>query len=400
VLRALSVTAQGEEYLVGDATQAAFVVLPAIGLVVLRAIEAGSTLAQAAECAREHAGEDVDVVDFAQAMIELGLVESVDGVPLAPAALRLQPTGASMRRLVRLARPLYSLPALILYGCLLAACATVLIAVPRYRPHPAQLFFLGDPVESVAIMVAIVSVTTMLHELAHWLGARVAGVPARITVGRRLYLLVFETNLTALLTLPRRRRYPALLAGMALDTLLLSSVLGLRIALAQGALSLPPVVGRLIAALVVAFVTGLVFQFFVFLRTDLYAVLTTALGCLNLTRVNHLLLKRSLRALNEAESRELRDADPRDLAVARWYRWLYVVGIALAAAYFAGFFVPWIVTIVRWTVGHLARSTPVGLAFWEALGFGLLALAPAVAATAVYARERRQRRRAGSPAAV
>lgn len=49
----------------------------------------------------------------------------------------------------------------------------------------AQLFFLPNPVLSVALLTAAGIPLAMTHELAHWLGARVRGVGARITVSRR-----------------------------------------------------------------------------------------------------------------------------------------------------------------------------------------------------------------------
>jgi hypothetical protein len=92
------------------------------------------------------------------------------------------------------------------------------------RPHVTQLFFLPNPVLSVALLAAIGMPLAMTHELAHWLGARINGVLARITISRGYYMLVAQTDLSALWAVPRRRRFPPLLAGIAWDTVRLSGL--------------------------------------------------------------------------------------------------------------------------------------------------------------------------------
>jgi hypothetical protein len=73
-----------------------------------------------------------------------------------------------------------------------------------------------------------------LHELCHWLAARAEGVAAKVRIDRRLYFFVFETDLTGLWGLPRRRRYWPMLIGLGFDTVILATVLALRLAAHAG----------------------------------------------------------------------------------------------------------------------------------------------------------------------
>jgi hypothetical protein len=153
----------------------------------------------------------------------------------------------------------------------------------------------------------------------------VQGLPARITINRRLYLLVYETDLSALWGLAPIKRLPALLAGLAFDTLVLTGLLGALLTARHDWWAPADVLERLLSALVLVMATKIAAQFFLFLRTDVYAVLVVLLGCLNLSRVTHLLLMRRFRSLTAAEAKELEEADPatsRSCAVrldqARW----------------------------------------------------------------------------------
>ena len=287
-LRELRIVPEGDDFLVGDPARGEFVAVPEVAVTVISLLRDGYTLGETAARVQEQTGEQVDVADFAATLVELGFVAATDGVPVDATGPELADGGRLGAAAARVARPLYSAPAFAVYGLLFAGCVLALTAVPALRPRVTQLFFLPNPVLSVALLTAVGMPLAMTHELAHWLGARVNGAGARITVSRRYYMMVLQTDLSALWGVPRRQRFGPLLAGIAWDTVRLAALIALRAAaLARwwnpGALG-----GRLIAALIVTHVLAISWQFFVFLRTDVYAVLAVGLGCLNLTRISRL----------------------------------------------------------------------------------------------------------------
>jgi hypothetical protein len=155
-----------------------------------------------------------------------------------------------------------------------------------------------------------------------------------------MYFVVFETDLSQLWALPRRRRFGPLLAGLAVDSAVLAILLTLRQGASQGWWVLPALAAHLIAALAFTELAGAAWQCLLFLRTDLYAVLATAAGCHNLWRVKTLLMRRALKILTPAQAAELATASPRDLAVAAWFRWAWTAGFLAAAAWFSWFYLP------------------------------------------------------------
>jgi hypothetical protein len=225
---------------------------------------------------------------------------------------------------------------------------------------------------SVVLLVVLSMVTAAVHEGWHWLAARALGLSARFGVDRRLYFLVFETDLSQLWSVPRRRRYGPLLAGLAIDSVLLALALGVQLAGGRW----PPPVSRLAAALVWLLTVRFVWQCLVFLRTDLYAVFVTATGCRDLWQVKTLLLRQAFGRLTDPDATRLARADPRDIRVGRWFRWLHLAGLLGCAGYFWVFYRPIIAELTRWTAGGLAVG-PVHPSFWGVLAVSGVVYLPA-----------------------
>ncbi|WUI03577.1 hypothetical protein OHR68_17755 [Spirillospora sp. NBC_00431] len=368
-LRPLSVVEDGDDVLVGDPETGTFVAIPPVGAVVIAALRRGDSVAAAAREAEAFAGEPVDVPDFVATLRDLGFVETG---PPAPAG------GAAPGRPGRWARVLFGRTAWAVY----AACALFDLAVlavwPPARPDPGSDAFVFAAAGPSALVLTPFALAVMgVHECWHWLAARAAGVPARFGLDRRVLFLVFETDLSQLWTLPRRRRYGPLLAGLAVDGAVLSCLLAARLA----GLGLP-----VLGAWSFVLVSHMVWQCMIFLRTDLYAVLVTATGCRDLWRVKTLLLRRAFGRLGPDGEAELAAAHPRDLRVGRWFRWLWLAGFGVVAGWAAVFFVPVVPPVVDWTAGHLANG-PLTWDFWYGLGCAAVIFVPWAAVAALAGRE-------------
>jgi hypothetical protein len=366
----LSIVPEDDAFLVGDPATGVFLLLPEVGVVAVRELQAGKTVAEAGASVSAHAGQEVDVLDFAATLVEAGLVTGIDGKSLVPET----PTGWSRTWLAgvptEVARPFFSTPAWVFYGLLLTFSLWVLATRPAFRPTFEDSLFYPNPAICVAVLTVLGFVLATGHELSHWLAGRAAGVSARFSVGRRYYFPVLETDLSQLWSVPRRQRFGPFLAGMAFDVVLLAVALGLRLAWAEGLLDLPPLVYRLLGAIVLRQIIVVGWQGLVFLRTDLYVALVSIMGCYNLRRVNQLTLKRRIRRLKPEEAAELAASHPRDRSVARWFSFLSVAGLAWVIFMFVTFFVPSTVVMAGWIFGSLVGAPVAGRAFWEALTIG------------------------------
>lgn len=172
---------------------------------------------------------------------------------------------------------------------------------------------------------------------------------------------------------------------------MLAAFLSVELLASAGWLTPPPLLARLVAALVFLKVVGMLWQCLVFLRTDLYGVLVTATGCRNLWEVKSLLLRQAFGRLTPGQAAELAAADPRDIRVGRWFRFLYLSGFVAALAYFAYFYVPVMATLVAWTARGLAAG-PARAGFWLTAAGSVVLYLPPLTSSALWLRGLRRRR--------
>ncbi|WP_327287552.1 PqqD family protein [Streptomyces sp. NBC_01198] len=398
-LRPLTVVEDGEDsFVVGDSESGTFINVPAVGALVIRELQGGATVAEATGVAEAYAGEPVDVPAFLDALSEVGFLaeetagssggpEGSEGPGDGPPADRPVPhRTAPIQQRRWLIRPdrrwvsaLFSPAAWAVYAAAAVFSACCLALRPSLFPSPHDAFVTGAPGPGMLLLIPLTYGMTALHEYWHWLAARAAGLGARFGVDRRLVFLVFETDLSQLWTLPRRKRYGPQLAGLAIESVILAALLVFRLC-AAGHPGIPRPADHLAAALVMATVMTCVWQCLIFLRTDLYSVLLTWTGCYNLWETQRLLLRRAFGRLSPEQAERLAAAHPRDLSVGRWFRWLYLGGLPLAIWFYAHFTGRIMLTTGEWAAHGLATD-PLRLRFWTTLvTAGLLFVSPILVA--------------------
>ncbi|MFG2059143.1 hypothetical protein ACGFI9_34515 [Micromonospora sp. NPDC048930] len=379
-LRPLSVIEEGDDVLIGDPERGSYIAVPAVGGVVVRALLDGATVEEAGARAATLAGEPVDMADFIAVLTELGFVDTDD--PAVPA-----PTAAMQQRAwttgppAAVVRPLFSPVAWCVYTAAAVWVIACLVLRPDLWPRPTDLLITGDIGTSLLIMLPVTYVLVGVHEMWHWLAARALDLRTRFGIDRRLFFLVFETDLSQLWSVPRRKRYGPQLAGIAIDMVVLAALLA-------GQIAFGPV--RPLPALVFVLVASTLWQCMVFLRTDLYAVLVTATGCRDLWRVKSLLLRRAFGRLNERQCAELEQADPRDIHVGNWFRWLWLTGCLVAAGYFVLFYLPLLLYVGRRANDELAAGAGTAR-FWWGLLTAVMVYTPVLATLVIAFKTVRQR---------
>jgi putative peptide zinc metalloprotease protein len=386
----LTVSHDGDSYVLGRPDLGVYVAVPEPGAVFVQTIQAGGTLGQATDRASAAAGEPVDGKDFLDGLTAAGLLDEVQ-----------ERTGSSGGRQIRwieavsprAAARLFGRVAWIGYGGAAAAAFLMLLLRPDVRPSWEDAWFLGDPLLSVLAYLPAFLLLAGLHEAWHWLAGRALGVPAVFRVSYRGAFLVFETDLTQIVALPRRRRYGPFLAGMAFDVTVLAIALAARLLYRVDVLPLPALLNRYLGAMVLGQCFAIAWQWLaIFLRSDMYAVLANALRCHNLYRTSWLTMKHRLVALSPAERDELAAASDRDRTVARWFSVVYLASMVAMVWILVTYSLPAAISLMFWLGGNFASLDTGTRAFWESAGvlaylITLYGLPPLLAL-----RERRMRR--------
>jgi putative peptide zinc metalloprotease protein len=362
-IAALTVVADGDTYIVGSPHTAEYVEVPELGARIVEWLQQGLDVPECEQRAAELAGEPVDVQDFLTTLADEGLFgeDNPDAATENLAGPRWQWLGAALFHPV----------AWTAYGLIALAGPVLLLTMPHVRPSYRD----GFPFSTQLLNILVISVLGMaavaIHEGAHVLATAAHGLRSRLSVSRRLYFLTFQADLTRLWSVPRRRRYGPLLAGVTWDAVVMSLALVLEATLAD---QLGPVAVRLLRALVLLQFSALIAQSLVFMRTDVYALLVNATGCTTLWATKGALLRRYLRRTNPDDVRQLADAGPREVAWARRYLWLYVPGVVVAVGYFLYFLLPSLPHMIELCVAPIRADGLTTLAAWE----GAAALAVAV----------------------
>jgi hypothetical protein len=279
----------------------------------------------------------------------------------------------------------------VLYGAVVAAAAWVMITTPGLRPSAHHVFFTGSLVVVLLVMIVVELPLLCLHEFAHVLAGRRLGLSSRLGIGHRLYFVVFQTTLTGIYSVPRRRRYLPFLAGMVCDVLVFSGLVLLADAL-RGPDGTPSVVGR--AALAAAYFTAirLVWQFLFIVETDVHHVLATALRCTDLSGLTRSYLRVRLSRLLGRAGEDV-PCSSRERAVLRWFAPLTAVGSCAVVGLAVVTVGPVVVGYATRIVEGVGSGTTTGH-FWDSVvslslfvsQFGVLAV--------LLVRERLPRRRA------
>ncbi|MBB6344188.1 hypothetical protein FHU36_000697 [Nonomuraea muscovyensis] len=356
----LTVAFDGEAWILGRPELGVFVAVPEPGAAFVTTLQQTGSVAEAAERAGEVAGEEVDGADFLEGLTAAGLLDP-------PGEMAAGTVGHGQIRWIegvspRMAGRLFGPVAWFCYAAAAVFVVTLMLLNPRLRPSWEDAWFLPSPGLSAFGWLLLVIVFGALHEAWHWLAGRAIGVPAIFRVSYRGIYIVFETDLTQIVAVPRHRRYGVYLAGMAVDIVVLALALGLR------TLVPPPFVDDVLAATVLLLSYTIIWQWAALpLRSDSYALLANALRCHNLYRTTWLTAKARLFRLTDAETAELTAAGERDRQVARWFMLLYLAGVAGMAWTFIAVVLPLMASLGRWAATQLGGGAIDSAGFWEAV---------------------------------
>jgi len=391
--RLIVVSNDGVEYVLGRPDLGIYVAVPEPGAAFVRALIDGESVPEATIRASAVAGEPVDGADFMAALSAAGLFGPAGEAGADASSSRGGPRWWAGVRPERAAW-LFGRVAWCCYGIAVVAVLVLLRTRPEVRPNVEHLWFLPDPVWSSLALLPIAVLLTALHEAGHWLAGRAAGVPAAFRVSHRGIFVVFETDLTQIVALPRRRRYGPFLAGMAFDVVVLAAVLGLRSLNTADVVDIPGFADRLLAAVAILVTTSVVWQWTgIFLRTDVYAVLANALRCHNLYRATWLTVKDRLVTLTDAERDELEAISEHDRRVARWFGLLYAAGLVAQTWWVLRIFVPYLIAMGSWIVDNVTSLAVTSGAFWSCVLAALFVAARYGLPPLLALRERRLRSR-------
>jgi putative peptide zinc metalloprotease protein len=330
---------EGGEVVIGRPDTGVFLALPPDAVEILDLLAAGETVGRTQELYHAKHGETPDLEDLLGYLQSKGLVRP--GRDPEPAAGDPGGAPAGGQRQIRyhftnipqsVAQALFGPPALTLVAVLVALAAAAVFQVPSLFPGRSALFFHHDKTLMTLCLVLMGYTTVFLHEMGHLVAARARGVSSRLGINRRMWVLVAETDMTGLWSVPKNQRYLPILAGPLVDVTSAAAILLVLFARHQHWIALWAPVAELLRAMCFVYMMRLLWQCFFFVRTDFYYVIAGFFGCKSLMRDTQVYLQNQYRRL-VSSPKPLTDQSHLPVSerrVIRAYAWIWLLGRALA----------------------------------------------------------------------
>lgn len=330
----------GDDVIIADPDRACYLSVPREAVTLLRLFAEGFTVGEASAAYQRQYGMTPDVDDFLEALTDAGFLDvQARGGDVSTATPTPTPVARAVRRYhfghfpESLARRLCSAPVLLVLGAVVGLALAACFLDPSVVPPPTALVFERDQVGLTVLLIVISLTTLFAHEMAHLVAARAAGIPARMGLGNRLWILVAETDMTGIWLASRRQRCVAFLAGPLFDLANVAVLVLVVFAAHRSWLDVDPTLMLLLQAWLFVGLTRLLWQVYFFMPTDFYYVIGAMSGCKSLMHDTQVyLLNRLARVVRWIKPVDQSNVPTTELRVVRWFALVWLGGRALAFA--------------------------------------------------------------------
>jgi putative peptide zinc metalloprotease protein len=362
-LNPLNIRKDRKHYIVEDWDSGDFYEMPQVCIDAIGLIGEGKDLHSIEEVLRERfPNEDVDMKDFLQDLLDLGLIRTIDGKEVPKRTAQSVETPGLTWIPEKAGRFFFNRASSLVYLAALLASAGILMVRPGLFPAYKDIFIFDLMMYNILVFLGLTFLLVVLHEIGHVLAMRAEGLPTGISLGHRLFFIVLETDMSRVWTLPPDRRYRLYLAGLAFDAVVLFAALLVQLVVTGDALAAG-------IAKMAAFSTfiRILYQCCVYMKTDLYYVIENHSGSYNLMENGQNYLRRWLPFLPEVKtSKEFAGEE-------KWvrpYAFFYLVGIMITIAVLGFYNLPLIIHAAMLVMpGFSERAT--SILFWDAVVFFL-----------------------------
>ena len=321
-------------YIIGDKLTGNFIKIDRIGYNIYKLLSQGRDIGSAHKIIKKKFG-DYDVIGFANFLLHEHFIADVDGVQIHHHAKKMMhPIFSFIKQ--RHVKWLFSPFMYMVYAAFIAVGALIFFSRPF--PSYSDLLFDSRYVILIPLSLIISWLLVFLHEIAHNFAAKSFALESAFGVSNRLWYLVATTDVTNVYTLHPKKRNRVYLAGMANDMLIASICLMLLWIADNKIIGISYFLYKILKAVVMMEILGIIWQFFFFIKTDVYYVLESILDIDNLNQKAKLHLK-SLFLLNRPHH-QFHYMEDDEKKIVKIYSIALVCGIALAIWVFAAVNLP------------------------------------------------------------
>ncbi len=307
----------------------------------------------------QYPDEIINMEEFVTQLLDFDLVSELNGVGIERKSVVTSFSGFTWIP-KNLARFFFNSFTTNLYIIFFIANVGLILFNPTLFPRYSDIFAFDLMLQNMVAWLVITLVLVLLHEFGHVLAVRSEGLPAKIEIGHRLFLVVLETDMSQVWKLPAERRNRLYLAGMYFDFVVLFLALLAQVFTSEGS-----IITGLLKLVVLDTFIRLVYQAAVFMKTDLYYVIENKTGCYNLMENGRNFLAQWLPFLKVTQT-ETFDGEEK---LVRTYAVFYLAGILLTIAITACYYVPQMMFAVNEMMVPGFTEPLTSIHFWDSVVF-------------------------------
>ena len=331
----LDISLQEGEWIVGRKEIGSFISLPEVGVEAVNLLMNGLTIEEAKKKLEEKFGEEVELEEFVESLIEVGFVQKVDEELIETEHEEIHAYFENLKQ--EQAQLLFSKPAYIVYALVIATGGIILLTNPHFLPRFRDFMFVDSYTVALVTTFAVSWLFVFKHEFYHLAAAKSLGLDAQFRISHRLYFVVAETDITTVWTVAREKRYRVYFAGILSDLVTVSLFL-IVLWIFQGS---DHVVLRFLKTLILMQTISMVWQCLFFMQTDVYYIITNYFNCKNLFGDTRALLSNFLnRIWNRFSYHDLSAVPEREMRIIRRYSVFFVLGNMVAIVFLLFYIVP------------------------------------------------------------
>lgn len=343
----VSIKKDKKNYIIEDTISGDFYEMPKICVDAIEFINQKWTLGQIeAELKRLYPDEEVDVINFAKQLIDFRLVKEIDGIELKVEKSNLLMSGFSWIS-PRFSRLFFHKHSNMIFICLIMINLLLFLTNTELIPYYEDLFLFDSLVLNMVTFSLISLVMLVIHEFGHVLAARSFDLPAKLGVGHRFFLVVFETDLTYAWRLSPKERNTLYIAGLYFEQFILFIVLLIKLFITVR----DPILSGILNFIILDLFYKAIYQCCFFMKTDIYYIFENSSGCYNLLENSRTYL-RQLFSTSRDKGQELFENETRIVKV---YSIFYIIGGMLMITLLIFYIIPQMYTFLKQAIMNLVN---------------------------------------------
>jgi putative peptide zinc metalloprotease protein len=353
-----------KNYIVEDKFSGEFYEMPEICIEAINRINKGFSLGEIETTLIEKfPKEEVNLVDFANQLFELELIDQIDGVKIEKKQISNEQSGMLWVS-PRIGKFFFNKFTVLLYSVIFLLNIALFIVYPPLFPHRDDIFIFDIMFVNVIVWMSFSFLFVLIHEFGHVLAIRAHNLPTKMEIGHRMFFVVLLTDMSSIWRLPPKDRNILFLAGLYFDSILLFLAL-------IGQLLFPDSSKFIIGLMHLAtfdIVVRMIFQCCIYMKTDLYYVFENVSGCYNLMENAKQTIRKRLSFLKFQQMDEVIFSGEKRTVT--FYTILYFLGFVITIFLYFNYYIPQLIHVGKQTLPGFVQP-PTSLLFWDAVVFSL-----------------------------